>query len=110
MRNLVMVAAVIIILGGIKIATPIIIPFLLAVFIAIICNPLVNVITRFRIPRAIAIFVVLMLAITIGLSITSVIGSSEQQLTSNIGDYQSQIRGNYGDLVVFLSKYNINIY
>ncbi|NQZ49443.1 MAG: AI-2E family transporter, partial [Moritella sp.] len=109
MRNLVMVAAVIIILGGIKIATPIIIPFLLAVFIAIICNPLVNVITRCRIPRAIAIFVVLMLAITIGLSITSVIGSSVQQLTSNIGDYQSQIRGHYGDLVVFLSKYNIKI-
>ena len=109
MRNLVMVAAVIIILGGIKIATPIIIPFLLAVFIAIICNPLVNVITRFRIPRAIAIFVVLMLAITIGLSITSVIGSSVQQLTSNIGDYQSQIRGHYGELVMFLNKYNIKI-
>ena len=109
MRNLVMIAAVIIILGGIKIASPIIIPFLLAIFIAIICNPLVNLITRCRIPRAIAIFVVLIVAIMIGLTITSVIGSSVQQLTSNIGDYQSQIRGHYGELVVFLNKYNIQI-
>ncbi|MGC3834247.1 AI-2E family transporter [Moritella viscosa] len=109
MRNVGMIAAVIIILGGIKIATPIIIPFLLAVFIAIICNPLVNVITRCRIPRAIAIFIVLIIAIMIGLTITSVIGSSVQQLTSNIGDYQSQIRGHYGELVMFLNKYNIKI-
>lgn len=109
MRNVVMVAAVIIILGGIKIATPIIIPFLLALFIAIICNPLVELLTRCRIPRALAIFMVVTVAILIGLSITSVIGSSVQQLTSNLGAYQEQIKDHYSALVIFLNKYNIQI-
>lgn len=109
LRNVVMFAALIIILGGIKIATPIIVPFLLAIFIAIICNPMVNLMTRFRIPRIIAVFVVLIFAILIGLSITTVIGSSVQELTSNIGSYQNQIKGHYGELVVLLQKYNIKV-
>ena len=104
-----MAAAVIIILGAIKIATPIIVPFLLAVFIAIICNPVVNVISKCKIPRTIAIFIVLSLVVVIGLSITSVIGSSVQQLTSNVGDYQLQVRAHYGELVHFLKQYNIKI-
>jgi len=109
LRSMLMLAAVIIVLGGIKIATPVIVPFLLAIFIAIICNPLVALFMCCRVPRTLAVFIVLFLAIIIGLIITSVIGSSVQQLSGSVGVYQEQIRSQYGGLVTFLQQYNIQI-
>lgn len=109
LRSVLMLAAVIIVLGGIKVATPVIVPFSLAIFIAIICNPLVNIFIKLHVPRTLSVFIVLFVAIIIGLSITSIIGTSVQQLSNNIGTYQSQIRHQFGDLVVFLNQYNIQI-
>lgn len=109
LRSVLLVAALIIILGGIKIATPIVIPFLLALFIAIICNPIVKVLCRFRIPRIIAVLIVLTLTILIGLSITSVLGSSVQDFTNNLGAYQTQIKHQFSGLVSVLHKYNIKV-
>lgn len=107
--NVLMLAAIIVVLGAIKIATPIIVPFLLAIFIAIICNPIVNLGTRFRVPRLLSVFIVLFITIIIGLMITSVISSSVQQLSGNVSEYQQQFRTHFGGIVTFLKSYNIHI-
>ena len=63
-KSLIIFAALVIVLAGIKSASAIIIPFILAAFIAIICSPLIKFFARYRIPKGIAvIFVVL---ITVG--------------------------------------------
>ncbi len=54
-KTLVTVAAIFVILAGIKTAANILVPFLLSVFIAIICNPLINKASEFKIPKAVSV-------------------------------------------------------
>ena len=55
---LISVACVIIILAGLKVASSVVVPFLLAIFIAATVSPLVLYIQKFGIPRLIAFCVV----------------------------------------------------
>lgn len=52
LRLIMMLAMLVVILAGIKAAADIVVPFLLAVFLAIVLNPLVLLLERFRVPRA----------------------------------------------------------
>ncbi|MGL5044840.1 MAG: AI-2E family transporter, partial [Plesiomonas sp.] len=45
--------------AGIKAASEIVVPFLLALFIAIVCYPVVDLMVRRKIPRIIAVLLVL---------------------------------------------------
>ena len=62
---LVAIAAIIIILAGVKLSGEIIIPFLLSLFIAIICSPIIKQMTKRGIPLGIAIGLLLGLIILI---------------------------------------------
>lgn len=53
-RIAIMASALVIILAGVRAASEIIVPFLLALFLAIILNPLVKVLMKLRLPRSAA--------------------------------------------------------
>ncbi len=56
-RTLVVGAAVVVVLAGLKAAQSLIIPFLLALFLAIICFPAVSWMTSKRVPVGLAVLV-----------------------------------------------------
>ncbi len=66
-KSLVIFAALVIVLAGIKAASVIVIPFVLAAFIAIICNPLIRFFARYGIPKAIAVIFVMMIIVGVGI-------------------------------------------
>ena len=49
-RTLVAMAALVIVFAGIKLAAEIVVPFLLALFIAIICSPVIKAMTQRKVP------------------------------------------------------------
>ncbi len=49
-KALVASASIVIVLAGIKAASEIVVPFLLALFIAIICSPLLAFLTKRKVP------------------------------------------------------------
>jgi AI-2 transport protein TqsA len=51
LKAFVIMAAVVIILAGVKAASVILVPFLLSAFIAIAVSPLINWSSQFKIPR-----------------------------------------------------------
>jgi AI-2 transport protein TqsA len=55
LKIVIMLGMLVIILTGVRFAADIIVPFILALFIAVILNPLVQRMTRLRIPRVLAI-------------------------------------------------------
>lgn len=65
---LISLACIIIILAGIKAANAVIVPFLLATFIAIIISPLIDALEKIKIPRAIS-FILVTLCFIIVLSV-----------------------------------------
>jgi AI-2 transport protein TqsA len=62
-RALLSAAAVVVIVYGMQFAKPILVPFLVASFVAVVCSPGVRVLERFRVPRALAIVIVVTLMI-----------------------------------------------
>ena len=74
LKALVVTAALFVIFAGIKTATNILVPFLLSVFIAIICNPLVAKLTSYRVPKGLAVISVIVIFVAIALSIAGFSG------------------------------------
>ena len=84
-------ASFIIVIAGLKIASSIIIPFLLALFFAIICLPLFHFLIRKRIPPWLSLIVIFILIILIIGVIGVLIGSSFQGFSENLPAYQAKL-------------------
>lgn len=88
MKAVVMLGMLVIILVGIKAAEEIIVPFILALFIAVILNPLIQRLERGHIPRAIAISLVITIIIFAMLLLLASLGSSLNELARTLPQYR----------------------
>jgi len=109
LKALLVTAAIFIILAGLKLATNILVPFLLSVFIAIICNPLVAKASKYKIPKTLAVILVIVIFVLIVLSIASLVGSSLTQLSHLLPEYRAQLNDQFSWLTQQLARYNIQI-
>jgi len=108
-KAFVTVAAIFIIFAGIKTAANILVPFLLSVFIAIICNPLINKANDFKIPRAVSIISVIVAFVTMAVFLTGLVGSSLNELSRHIPLYRVQLKEQFVWLTNFLSSHDIHL-
>ena len=90
---LVSMAAFVVIVAGMRASADIIVPFFLAVFIAVICTPALDWLGRLGLPKAAAMATVLLVVITIGIGITGLVGSSLNRFTGNLPEYTERLNG-----------------
>jgi len=109
LKALLIIAALFIILAGIKTATNILVPFLLSIFIAIICNPLIVKASRYKIPKVVAVIFVIALFVTIALSIAGLVGKSLNELSLLIPEYRVQLEHQFVWVTDNLAQFNITI-
>ena len=102
-------AAFVIVVAGMRAAQDVLIPFLLAIFIATICNPLVLFLQKKRIPQAFSIFFVFLLMIAFGFGITSLLGTSLNEFSNNFPQYQILLKSYAEDIISFLEKRGVSI-
>ncbi len=108
LRTAVFLASTMVILAGIKAASAIVVPFLLALFIAIICSPMVKALMRLKLPRALAIFAVMVVVILAGTWIATLVGSSINDFTRQLPEYRAQLTATFGELLQKASQFNIS--
>jgi len=108
-KVLVVTAALFIVLAGIKTATNLLVPFLLSIFIAIICNPLIVKAAKYKIPKALAVVIVIAIFVTIALSLAGLVGQSLAELSQKIPEYRIQLKEQFSWLTSTLESYNIQI-
>jgi predicted PurR-regulated permease PerM len=104
-----MIAAIFIVLAGLKTATNILVPFLLSVFIAIICNPLINKASEYKIPRIISVTFVIAVFLTVALSLAGLVSNSLDELLQLIPTYREQLTSEFTWLTAKLARFNIQI-
>ncbi|MFT4927833.1 MAG: AI-2 transport protein TqsA [Phenylobacterium sp.] len=107
--TLLVLAALVIVLAGIKAATTVIVPFLLSIFIAMTCNPLINRLMKLKIPRPIAVFVIMALIVVIGFSIAGLVGQSLNDFSRNIPVYSEKFTEQLGWVTEQLIHFNITL-
>ena len=102
-------AAFVVVVAGMRAAQGILIPFLLAVFIATISNPLVSFLQRKRIPRGFSIFFIFLLMIAFGFRIISLLGTSLNKFSNNFPKYQVLLKEYAEDFFSFLQERGISV-
>ena len=106
-RFLVIVAALVIIIGGINQAAPVLASFLVAVFLSIIGTPPVLWLQRKRVPSLVAVMIVVAGMIAILLLIGVVVGTSINGFSDALPSYQARLREQVATFNAFLTSKGI---
>ncbi len=107
--TLLVLASLVIVLAGIKAATTVIVPFLLSIFIAMTCNPLINRLIRWKIPRTLAVFVIMIVIVVIGFAVAGLVGQSLNDFSRSIPMYSEKFSQQLIWLTEQLTRFNITL-
>ncbi len=92
-RTLIIAASVIIILAGLKIAQPIVVPVLVAFFLAVLVSPAITFLVRFKFPVGVAVTVVVISLFGFFYGLGTLVANSTDQFIERLPDYQSKLQG-----------------
>jgi len=107
--GMLVMASVVIVLAGVKAASVIVVPFLLALFLAIILAPLFLWLKKKGVPQGIALLLIVILLFgSIG-TLVMLIGTSVQDFSHNVPLYESKLRADFRNLLAVLDGYNITV-
>ncbi|MDO8720731.1 MAG: AI-2E family transporter [Syntrophales bacterium] len=106
---LLIMASFIIVVAGMKAASSILVPFFLAVFIAVICTPPLFWLQRKGVPKVLALVLVLVAILVVGLLFGALIGPSLDHFLSSFPDYQERLSAHIAALISWLHEKGVNI-
>ena len=106
---LVNIAAFIIVVAGIMSAKSLIIPFLLAAFLAIICGPPLYWLRTKGVPPFLSIVILVLVLIVIEMIVAGLIGSSLSDFSQNIPFYQSRLKEMLAGAIAWLEGYGLDV-
>ena len=92
-RVMLMLAAFVIIVAGVRAAKDILIPVLIAVFLAILAARPVAWLRRRRVPAALAVVLVVVVVVLVLSAFGAVVGTSVNEFTDTIPRYQQRLEG-----------------
>lgn len=108
-KTALMLAAIVICLAGVKAASPILVPFCLSVFIAIICNPILKWLMKYRMPKGLAITSIIVVVVLAGMWLANLVGKAVNDFTAQMPSYQQQLGEKFSGLAQTLTEYNVPV-
>jgi AI-2 transport protein TqsA len=108
-RFLFVVAAFVVVVAGMQAAVSILVPFLLSVFVAIICAPFLFWLRQKRIPGLIAVGIVIIVVLGIGASIGVLVGTSVKDFSAALPEYQVRLQDEFTEIISFLNRIGIEV-
>ena len=108
-RAIIITAALIIIIAGMKQAASLLVPFLLSIFIAVISFPLMSRLQQSGFSKGLSLTMVMLLVISIGIGLTVLVGSSLTDFSRSLPDYQQKITAEWGQAIVWLQDHGISV-
>lgn len=101
------VAAFIVIVAGLKAATELLVPFLLAVFIAVLCAPLMIWLRAKKVPSVLSVLLVVVLFFLIAATLGTVIGTSLSAFYQDLPEYEQKLQQQGQSLIISLQGFGI---
>jgi len=109
LKIVIMLGMLVIVLAGIRFAAEIIVPFILALFIAVVLNPLVQRMVRLRIPRVLAISLLIGLIILGMVLLLAYLGTSLNELARTLPLYRATLLAPLQQLEPWLQRIGIDV-
>jgi AI-2 transport protein TqsA len=102
-------AGFIIVVAGMKAASSILVPFFMAVFIAVICTPPLFWLQHKGVPKILALIVILVVILGVGLLFGVLISSSLNDFLISLPDYQERLSTHIANLISWFREKGVNI-
>ncbi|GBD98670.1 AI-2 transport protein TqsA [bacterium BMS3Abin07] len=106
---LITMAAFIVVVAGLRVASPILIPLLLSAFIAVISSPPLFWLKRKGVPTIIAMIIVISAVLILVLLIAALIGTSLDDFSRNLPLYQERLREKTNVLLAWIGHTGFDI-
>ena len=106
---LVIAAALIIVIAGLRAAENVLVPFLLATFISVIAATPLMWMQRRGVPTALALVAVIGLIVIGGTALGALIGASVREFTESVPFYEQRLRGLFDQGITLLSDLGIGV-
>jgi predicted PurR-regulated permease PerM len=108
-RVLLVVAATVVIVAGLRAAQAVLVPFMVSVFLSILCVPLVQTLRRWHVPTPVAVLaVVLMVMVVLG-GVAALVGNSVNRFASEIDTYQRGFLDQAEGALTWLESHGVEI-
>ena len=105
----IVMAAVVVVLAGIKAAAVIVVPFLLSIFLAVILAPPFLWLKAKGIPQALALLAVIFFLITAVAALMTLVGTSVHDFTQNAPAYEAKLRNSLKHGIEWLQGYGMSL-
>lgn len=102
-------AALVIILAGVKVAAPILVPFLLAIFIFVIFRPFASALRRRGVPEWLALTLVILLILLFTFLMATLLTLSVQNFSQKIPYYTDRLTVYQEDILQLAAKYKVPV-
>jgi predicted PurR-regulated permease PerM len=100
-------AALVIIIAGMRLAQAILVPFLMAVFIAIITGPLLTRMKKRKIPTVVALLLIMTGVVAATVLTGMLLGGAINDFTATLPTYQAKLQGETANLQALLQSYGV---
>ena len=108
-RFLITTASFVIVVAGMRAATSILVPFLLSVFIAVICAPALFWLLRKKIPNVLAVSIVLIGILVIGFFLAAFVGTSVNDFSNQLPLYQERLTQKTATITAWLNDHGMSL-
>ena len=102
-------AAFVIVVAGMRASAGIMVPFLLAIFVAVICAPLYQAMTRRRVPASLAIVGILLVMTAAVLALAGVLERTINSIAGRLPRYQAALFAQLDQLWRWLEGYGVEL-
>jgi AI-2 transport protein TqsA len=108
-RALIVTAAVVVIIAGMKQAAPLLVPFLLSAFIAVISFPLMCKLQQRGLAKGLSLVLVILMVIGAGVALTILIGSSVTDFSRMMPEYQEKLSTEWNTVIQWLHDHGVSV-
>lgn len=102
-------AAFVIVVAGIKLAQPILVPLLVAAFLAVIAVPPLSWLQRRGVATGVALLIVVVVVAGVGLFLTAVVGASLNDFMASLPEYQQRVSGLRDETIRWLAEKGFDV-
>ncbi len=102
-------AAFVVVVAGLRAAAPIVVSFLLSIFVAIISAPPLFWLENRGLPKWLAMLTVITGIVAVAFGITTLLGTSINDFSRDIPFYKTRLKEQFGGLLTWLSSHGIQI-
>ena len=108
-RFLIVSAAFVVVVAGMRAAETLLVPFLLSLFIAVIFSPPLTWLNKRGVPNGISITLIIFVIVIAGVVVGAVVGTSVNDFRQSLPEYQASLNQNLNGILEFLASKGLPI-